>query len=296
MLLLPTKEARNDLRERLRVQRRDMAAVLSLRAAESDGHSCLPAEKICSSATSLLRKNCKIMGRDACDIAHLTDMTARGLLVPEEVEGTECYYQSELYDVEREVARRLRAMALAPPPWKQSLEEQDPAWINELGDAAALSAQQREMATKLLQSKLAILTGGPGTGKTTLLRCVVNTLEANSQRILLCSPTGRASRRLSEATGRPTSTVHMATAMNLPASADVVIVDEASVLDVRVLVRLLQQMAPTAALYFVGDADQLPPVGPSHVLQALLDTNLVPVHRLSQVHRQVSPVPSRYIL
>ena len=287
MLLLPHEEQRNALRERLRLQRRDMAVILALRNVERNGHSCLPVEKIITAASGQLRKSRSVMGKDSCTAEDLTDMAQRGLLVPEEVNGVACYYIAELHAVEREVACCLRALASSPPPWSASSTDHRPAWVDDLNDFASLSAQQRDMAKELLASKMAILTGGPGTGKTTLLRCLVQALQNNGQRVLLCSPTGRASRRLSEATGKDASTVHKAVAVGAPAYADVVIVDEASVLDVRVLLRLLKQMPEHATLYFVGDADQLPPVGPSHVLQALLDTSLVPVHRLTEVHRQV---------
>ncbi len=148
-----------------------------------------------------------------------------------------------------------------------------------------------------LANKLSILTGGPGTGKTTILRAVVSILKAKKARVLLAAPTGRAAQRLSETTGAYGQTIHRLLKFDpaiasftvnesKPLSADVVIVDEASMLDARLAASLFQAISNQSHLILVGDIDQLPSVGAGNVLKDLIRSNRIPVTRLNQVFRQ----------
>ena len=156
---------------------------------------------------------------------------------------------------------------------------------------------QKEAIKKALAHKFSILTGGPGTGKTTILRAVVAILKAKKARILLAAPTGRAARRLSETTGAFGQTIHRLLKFdpaegsftvneNKPLNADVIIVDEASMLDTRLAASLFQAIPTKAHLVLVGDIDQLPSVGAGNVLKDLIHSNRIPVTRLDIVFRQ----------
>lgn len=161
-----------------------------------------------------------------------------------------------------------------------------------------LSDEQRAAVRTALTSKVSILTGGPGTGKTTTLRALIRLLEVKGHPVALASPTGRAAKRLSEATGRPAQTLHRLLGFSPTAgftvnehkrlSAHFVIVDEVSMLDLVMFNNLLKAIEPGAHLLLVGDADQLPSVGAGNVLGDLIACGRVPVVRLSVIFRQAA--------
>ena len=194
-----------------------------------------------------------------------------------------------LINAERTVAAALLARAV---PWEDSgLASVD----GELSDGRVLSDEQREALVTCLAYGVAVLTGGPGGGKTTVTEVLAQTLDDSRYELALCAPTGRAARRMSEATGRPATTIHRLLGAGAngfefnadnPIEADVVIIDEASMVDVQLFRALVVALPDHCRLYIIGDQDQLPSVGPGNVLRDVIASGRVPVARLQQIRRQ----------
>ena len=217
-------------------------------------------------------------------------------VVCEEGPEGKAVYLASLYAAEEGVARRLLALAEGGAPPADIDVERAIHWVEQTS-RLRLAEEQKEAIRQALQQKLLVITGGPGTGKTTILKCIIQILEKKQRRIVLCSPTGRAAKRMSEATGREARTVHRLLEFSpkdgrfkrdqhRPLEADLVIVDEASMLDIVLMNSLLKAIPSVAGLILVGDADQLPSVGPGAVLRDIISSGLVPVIRLSEIFRQ----------
>ena len=219
----------------------------------------------------------------------------RSEIEDEKIEEVACYAPS-FYHSESKLAERLQYL-LSQPLSVDLPRVQN--WIDRFVEKTGtpLSEQQRQAVEMATQQRVLILTGGPGTGKTTTTRTIVTLWKAMGKSIALASPTGRAAQRLSELTGREAKTVHRLLEfdpqhmkfkrdVDNPIPAEAVIVDEASMLDLFLANSLIKAIAPDAQLLLVGDIDQLPSVGPGAVLQDLMTSEQVPVIRLTQVFRQ----------
>jgi exodeoxyribonuclease V alpha subunit len=214
-----------------------------------------------------------------------------------EAPGEQRIYLRQLHQAETIIAARLEAMLAIPVRWPRlSAEDVEEAVL--AGLALRLSGTQRQVARDLLGCRVAVVTGGPGTGKTTLVRSLTALFRKCGGLVVLAAPTGRAARRLTEVTGRPAATLHRLLEFNPqtdrferhqdnPLEADVVIVDEASMVDTLLMGHFLKAVPPAATLILVGDVAQLPPVGPGNVLEDLIGSGRVPVYRLEEVFRQL---------
>ncbi|MDA8207461.1 MAG: ATP-dependent RecD-like DNA helicase [Actinomycetota bacterium] len=222
---------------------------------------------------------------------------ADGAVVPAELRGEECLYLASLYRAEAGVAASIaRLMASGRPPWREVDAQAALAWL--LSERRTeLSASQSAALAEALCSKVLVITGGPGVGKTTLVNSILAVLEQRRIRIALCAPTGRAARRMQEATGRTAKTIHRLLEFDPaafdfkhnrenPLPCDLLVADEASMIDVTLANRLLAAVPDKAAVILVGDVDQLPSVGPGRVLADLIDSGAVPTVRLTEVFRQ----------
>jgi exodeoxyribonuclease V alpha subunit len=217
----------------------------------------------------------------------LADLVARGQLVVD----ADRLYTPALWRAETFVAAAIAERLRRTPP------ALDDAKAMRATEGYALNAAQNEAVRMSLRQTLLVLTGGPGTGKTTTVRALVAAHHHLARRVALAAPTGRAAKRLSEATGQDAKTLHRLLEFNpishrfsrdasSPIEADLVLVDEASMLDLRLAEALLRALPPSAQLVWVGDVDQLPPVGAGQVLREALRCDGVPVVRLTEIFRQ----------
>ena len=277
-----------DAEERLRAGLRH-----SLMTASEEGHCYLP-------AGDLIERSADALGvEDRAKLeAALEKALDDGLLKVEESGGESAVYLPPLWQSERGVARRLRALVGEPLRLDPNRVE---SWLDRFAAkrGVALSEEQRRAVHLAARSRVMILTGGPGTGKTFTLRTMVELFYAMRKTVALASPTGRAAQRLSEVTGREAKTIHRLLEFDpatmrfkrndvWPLEADVVIVDEASMIDIVLANSLIKAIDDGASVVLVGDADQLPSVGPGAFLQDLISSGVAPVARLTQIFRQAA--------
>lgn len=246
----------------------------------------------------LLRETAELLGTSPDSAAGALDRELRAgrLLVRAADEGGELVFPAGLDAAELGVARRFRDLCAGVPPLPGVNSERAAAWAeSRLG--VALSLEQKEALRLALATPVAVITGGPGVGKTTLIAALVLIFQAKGRKVALAAPTGRAARRMSESAGIPASTIHRLLEFDprrgsftrdrdRPLSADVLIVDEFSMVDLPLAWSLLEAVGGRTALIAVGDVDQLPSVGPGRVLQDLIDSGSVPVARLKTIFRQ----------
>src|SRR5499427_4584062 len=265
----------------------------TLMTASEGGHCYLPAGDLIERSAEAL----EVEDRAKLE-ASLERTLDDGLLKVEEDGGERAVYLPPLWQSERGVARRLQALVDAPLRVDANRVE---SWLDRFAAkrGVALSEEQRLAVHLAARSRVMVLTGGPGTGKTFTLRTMVELFYAMRKTVALASPTGRAAQRLSEVTGREAKTIHRLlefdpAAMRFkrndvwPLEADVVIVDEASMIDIVLANSLIKAIDERSQLILVGDADQLPSVGPGAFLQDLISSGVAPVARLTQIFRQAA--------
>ncbi len=259
-------------------------------ASASAGHVWLPEDMLCSVSASLLQ-----IPQDLCAVNLTALLLSRELIAEAEEDKPRRIYLPAFYRAEKEVALRLRELMLAAPP-ERFAGASHAIGRFEKQSGIQFSPLQRQAITRALESGVFIITGGPGTGKTTIIRCILALLEPESE-VSLCAPTGRAAKRMTEATGRDSLTVHrlleyggeegtFARGPEEPLEADVIIADETSMIDLNLMRALLRAIEPGTRLILVGDADQLPSVGAGNVLGDLLESGEIPSIRLTDIYRQ----------
>lgn len=258
----------------------------------SNGHTCVPREKLILPAKELLG----LEREEAGEI--IDDLIDDREIVVDFYEDKPYVFLAEEYLDERSIADRIGVM-LRFPPAKGRITVSAVDEI-EKKKGIAFEEKQREAILTAVNDGLLVLTGGPGTGKTTTLNGILELFEKKKLRVLLAAPTGRAAMRMSEVTGRQAKTVHrllevewgegdkprFTRNMENPLEADAVIIDELSMVDTHVFAALLDALPLGCRLVMVGDSDQLPPVGAGNVLQDIVDSGLIPTVKLTEVFRQ----------
>jgi len=276
--------------------RLEAGVVFVLRHNLDNGHTFLPAGKLLTAAAALLGLNGTEEVQEAMDA-----LAERGAIAQEQVAGEEACYLTELYEAETQVARRIAAMGES--------EVYSPADLDDVIDriqrqqGITYAPQQRQAVELAARRQLMLLTGGPGTGKTTSLRGVLSLFEAMGLRTALAAPTGRAAKRLGELCGAEGATIHrlletrfdpktgklvFAHNENDPLPVEAVIVDETSMVDINLMSALLSALGEDCRLVLVGDPDQLPSVGAGNLLSDLIRSGKVPMVRLTEVFRQAA--------
>ncbi len=258
------------------------------------GHCAYPKEKLLFEAQKLLETDDETLLTTA-----LYAEIESGFLVSETIESFDCIYLKSIYLLEKSIVRQWTRLKEGTPPWPIPENLDMTLSKTEKALKLKLAPLQKLAIHTALTNKITIITGGPGTGKSTLTKALTNFLKDIDIRIALCSPTGRAAKRLHECTGIEAKTIHRLLAFDpekksfkydlfTPLETDLVLVDEASMLDISLANSLLKSIPDHAALVIIGDVDQLPPVGPGQFLKDLIDSEVVPVVRLTQIFRQSS--------
>ena len=264
----------------------------ALTEAMDDGHCGLPLAELLPLAVKLLEVPAEIIGT-ALDL-ELQD----GEVVADSVDGERCIFLAGLHRAERAIAARIKALSIGALPWPAIDAAKAIPWV-ETKAGITLAASQREAVQLALTTKVLIITGGPGVGKTTLVNSILKILSVKGVRIALAAPTGRAAKRLSESTGLEAKTIHRLLEVDPmhggfrrneehALDCDLLVVDETSMIDVLLMHALLKAVPDHAALILVGDVDQLPSVGPGQVLADIIGSGAVPVVRLTEVFRQAA--------
>ena len=260
--------------------------------ATGDGHCALPLDLLKEEATKLLLVDDKIVTEA------LERTLASNDLVKETIGRQELIFLPHLKRAEEIVAGRIKSLAASPSAFPAIDFEKAVLWCQQK-TVKELAPSQRDALKLALSSRVLIITGGPGVGKTTLVNTILLILRAKKVRCLLCAPTGRAAKRLSEATGVEAKTIHRLLEVQPatgrfgrneanPLECDYLTVDETSMTDVVLMANLLRALPPKASLLLVGDIDQLPSVGPGMVLRHVIESKVVPVVRLTEVFRQAA--------
>ncbi|MCL7419750.1 MAG: ATP-dependent RecD-like DNA helicase [Methylobacter sp.] len=219
-------------------------------------------------------------------------------LVSEIIDGQEALFLTPLYRAEVGCATHLLRLRQGTLPWGEIDSRKAIHWV-EKKTGLALSDSQKAAIEQVLKSKVSVITGGPGVGKTTLVNSILKILRAKRINIGLCAPTGRAAKRLAESTGLEARTVHRLLEFDPqafafkhnddnPLAIDLLVIDEASMMDIVLMNQLLKAIPTPAALLIVGDVDQLPSVGPGAVLADIIDSGQITTVRLTEIFRQAA--------
>lgn len=265
-----------------------------LQQAAADGHTCLPKEMLTQKAEELLGVSGSLVEE------HYMDLTIDKKLVMKESEGQLFIYAAAYYYMEANGALMLRELDLSYEISEDEVSQKISRIETETG--VTLDPLQKEAVKEAAGRGLVVITGGPGTGKTTTINTMIQYFELEGMDFLLAAPTGRAAKRMSETTGYEARTIHRLLEVNgdiegaagferneqNPLEADVIIVDEMSMVDITLMSALLKAVVPGTRLILVGDVNQLPSVGPGNVLRDIIEAGVFSVVRLTKIFRQAT--------
>ena len=271
----------------------------TLLQASADGHVYLPKEELFTRAMQLLQVDVSYMEK------HLMDMAIDRKLVLKERNGEVLVYPSQYYRIELNTARMLNELNIHYPQDESMLERRIAQIEKETG--TVLEELQKRAVKEAAENGLFVLTGGPGTGKTTTINAIIRFFEGEGATLRLAAPTGRAAKRMTEATGYEAQTIHRLLELNglpdddreaqgihfdrnaeNPLDTDVIIIDEMSMVDIFLIHSLLLAVTAGTRIILVGDENQLPSVGPGNVLRDIIRSRVFPVVELTKIFRQAS--------
>ena len=258
----------------------------------SNGHTCIPRDKLFAPCAELLSTN-----DDTVDIT-IDELVGSGRLVSRDINGREFLFLPYIYKAEKNAAEHIKQLLKFPPAGRPAPEKE--VYRLEKQTGIKYGKRQREAIITAVEKGMLILTGGPGTGKTTTLNGILRFFEEDGLKVALAAPTGRAAKRMSEVTGRNAKTIHRLLEVEWdkndrpqfsrnarnPLEANAVILDELSMVDITLFSSFLEALPIGCRLIMVGDSDQLPPVGAGNVLHDLISSGEIPVVELKEVFRQ----------
>ena len=274
-------------------QRLEAALLRTLRHNAGNGHTCLPRAQLLETASNFIHQPPEKLAR-ALDKCIETEVLCIKMF-----DGTPYIYLPDLLAAEQDIAHRLGILAQRGKNTARDLDRN--LQVLELTQGFAYAPLQKEAIRKAMTENCLVLTGGPGTGKTTTVNAILQLLENQAERVALCAPTGRAAKRLSELTGRKASTIHRLLEVDYTGGVvsfihndknllkcDVVILDEMSMVDVKLFQALVTALRYSCRIIMVGDADQLPSVGPGNLLGEIIRSGCVPTVCLNEIFRQAA--------
>lgn len=282
---------------RLSEERADAGILYTMTFNLNNGHTFIPVEKLVGAACTLLSDD-DVVFEEPRAMESIERLASRGQVVREIIAGRDAVYLRQMYEAEDFLAGCLKQLAAQTYTYDFDLDELLNA-LEQDADVAYAPLQKKAIATAA-KCGVSILTGGPGTGKTTAVRGMLRVFEALGLETVLAAPTGRAAKRLSELCGMEAKTIHrlleagygpggklaFQRCLTNPLDCGVVVLDEVSMVDISLMQALLAAMPTGARLVLVGDADQLPPVGPGNFLRDLITSGCVPVTQLTEIFRQ----------
>ena len=268
-----------------------------LQQLSDEGHAYYPYEPLVEECRKILA-----VGEDTIIKALETIASSRKIIIEdlhkeEELPGNhKAVYLPKYYVCEAGIADKLRTLILLPKMMMTSDRDKALEWVQ--GELKIhLAGNQKQAVREALDKKVMVVTGGPGTGKTTIINSIMRIYERLGKRVLLCAPTGRAAKRMTEATGHEAKTIHRLLEFspkeggfrrneNNPLDAELIVIDETSMVDTILMYHFLKAVPKEATVIFVGDVDQLPSVGAGNVLKDIIDSGLIPTVRLTEIFRQ----------
>ena len=279
--------------EKTSPQRLRAGVSFALQTATDEGHCGLPVAMLITLAEKLLEVDAALIRTAVAE-----ELRRGEEVLTETVGGEPCVFLKGLHGAEKVIAERLIQRAAGNPPWPEIALDKALPWV-EQKTGKTLSASQREAVRLVLASKVTVITGGPGVGKTSTLDSILRILIAKGVQVALAAPTGRAAKRMTEQTGLEAKTIHrlleidpkhggFSRTEDNPLTCDLLVVDETSMVDVPLMNALTKAIPPHAGLMLVGDVDQLPSVGPGQVLADIIASERLPVARLTEVFRQAA--------
>lgn len=263
-----------------------------LQELSSEGHCACERDKLVETSSRLLEIPPGLAS------TAIDSEVKEGNLVAEQINDSQVLYLTALHKAEIGVAAHLLRLAVDQAPWSSVDVDKAIPWVESKANIQ-LSPSQKKAVNLALKNKVLVITGGPGVGKTTLVNSILRIIRAKQAEIFLCAPTGRAAKRLSESTGLEARTIHRLLEFDPkqfgfkrnsenPLDTDIVVVDEASMIDIVLMNQLLKAIPDSASLLLVGDVDQLPSVGPGAVLSDIISSEVIPVVRLTEIFRQAA--------
>ncbi|MDD6763618.1 MAG: ATP-dependent RecD-like DNA helicase [Clostridiales bacterium] len=263
-------------------------------AAYTNGHTYMPKSLLVEHSVYEL----KVSEEEVAN--SMAELIARRDIIMDVIDKADVCYLYNYYHDEKYIARRLVTMAFAENKYAMSEEDAEKEIdLFEHDNSIKLAPEQRNAVVTALSGGCMILTGGPGTGKTTTINTIISLLENMNMKVALAAPTGRAAKRMTQITGREAKTIHRLLCAQLsggvhvfahdeenPLTADIIILDEVSMVDTPLMAAFLRAVKPGGRIIFSGDSDQLPSVGPGNVLHDVIASNTIPVIKLTRIFRQ----------